>query len=215
MKRRFIFFALFCLTSLSAISQSNKSLGYYENAQSFVNTGRNDLALSELNKALQANPSDERSLFLRAYVYLITNSSDLALQDYTQILKINPSHEGALVNRSLILMQTESYELALSDLNRLTELRPKDPSAWFDLAYCYGLMGENEKAILNFDKSIALDGSNGQSYANRGFCKINLATNSGFTEADPKKVEQACADLFEAQALGDTTVQEMISRYCN
>ena len=186
----------------------------YQSAVNFFNQGNDEKAITLLNELIEKHPENTQALSMRAFIFLTLGEKQKALESYTAVLNADPSHLDALTNRALIYMENESYMAALSDLNKRIAETPKDWSAHFDKGYCLGLQGEHQEAIDSFTKSIELNDSHAGSYANRGFSKINLLTKDGLIRPAKSQCVDACRDLQRAQAMGDTTVVQMIELYC-
>jgi Flp pilus assembly protein TadD len=92
-------------------------------------TGRDDEALKDFDKALELLPSDEELLYSRA---------DL-------LKKI-----GILKGEKKII------ESAVRALNRTLEINPNHAKAWNSLAVCMKVLGKNETAQQYFDRSTEL-----------------------------------------------------------
>lgn len=199
---------------LSPKGYSQTTHGYYENSLSMFNSGNMPQALGEINKLLALEPKNQDGLYLRAFIYLNTDKKQKALNDYGKLLEINPYHEGALTNRALIYMELENYDAALVDLNKRVEMDNENWQALFDRAYCKGLIEDNAGAIADFKKVIELNPDYAAAYANLGFSKINALTSGGLIRPAPSQTRDACNDLHKAEAMGDTTVIEMIKIYC-
>jgi tetratricopeptide (TPR) repeat protein len=54
-------------------------------------------------------------------------------------------------------MRTAQYEIALNYLEKYLKLRPNDPSAMFQLAECYLLLGHKDSAILGYRRALLLN----------------------------------------------------------
>ena len=209
-----LLYLVFFLFLLSPKGNSQATHGYYENSLNMYNSGEVQQALGEINKLLSIEPSNQDGLYLRGYIYLNTGQKQKALNDYEKLLELNPFHEGALTNHALIHMELGNFDAALTDLNKRVEMNPENWQALFDRAYCKGLKGDNAGAIADFKKVIDLNPDYASAYANLGFSKINALTSGGMIRPAPSQTRDACSDLHKAEAMGDTTVAEMIRIYC-
>lgn len=209
-----LLYFIFFLIMLSPKGFSQSTHGYYENSLNMYNSGNLQQALGEVNKLLAIDPENQAGLYLRSFIYLNSDQKQKALLDYEKLLKINPFHEGALTNRALMNMELENYDAALIDLNKRVEMDANNWQALFDRAYCKGLKGDDAGAISDFKKVINLNPEYAAAYANLGFSKINALTHGGMIRPSPSETRNACTDLHKAEALGDTTVVEMIKIYC-
>ncbi|MDR1703019.1 MAG: tetratricopeptide repeat protein [Sporomusaceae bacterium] len=64
---------------------SNKQYAYYWRGVYYWHMGENSRALLDLNKALDLNPRDDKSLIIRANIYADINNKDLAALDFDKL----------------------------------------------------------------------------------------------------------------------------------
>lgn len=207
-----LFFSFFNLSLLNAQGALND--GHYKQSLAFFNNGNVDQAIAEVDLFLATHHNNVEGLMLRAFYYLQTKEPQKALNDYNKVLEIDDNNNDALTNRALIYMELGEYQNALTDINTRLANHPNDWSIYFDRGYCYGLNGDHKLAIKDFDKSISMNPEHAQSYANRGYSKINNLSSEGLIRPAPEQCEDACVDLRQALALGDSSVTKTIKLYC-
>lgn len=209
MLKKFLIFLLVVIHLPKSYAQEN-----YAHALDLYNNGQTTQALEELNRLLTHDTAHVDALHLRAFIHLQAGDKEKALNDYHRILAIAPTHDGALANRALLYMEQEKYDLALADIDQRLKINPENWLARFDRAYCKALNNDYDGAIEDFKEVIALNPDYAPAYANLGFTKINRLTQGGIVPPQSGQTQDACKDLEKARALGDTTVIQMITRYC-
>lgn len=201
---------LLCSTSVEA----QKPEGYYLNAVNLLNAGEPDQAYGELNKALALDSTHAQSRILRAFMLLQAGDKKGALADYSMALRSAPDDLGALTNRALIYMEMEKYEEAEKDLKRRLKNDPFNWMASYDLAYCYGLMGDYDRAIEGFDIAIERNPKFPESYMNRAFARYQKYSLMGMATPPEEVMLEVCEDFYRAESLDHEPAKEAIAKYC-
>ena len=125
---------------IEAIKYNSDNLEAYLNlGLAYYRQGKYEKAIAEYQEVIQRNKRDYRAYYNRGLAYLALNDYQLAITDY----------QTALVYSSDA--NTESKSLIYNDL-----------------ALAYIMLAEDESAILNFSKAIALNANNYDAYFNRG-----------------------------------------------
>ncbi len=193
---------------------AQKPEGYYLNAVNSLNAGNIDQAFGELNKALDLDSEHPQSRILRAYLFLQAGDKRAALDDYTAALRSAPTDLGALTNRALIYMEMEKYPEAEKDLKKRLKHDPYNWMAIYDLAYCYGLMQEHDKAIEGFTEVIKRKKDYPDAFLNRAYALYNKHSNAGLSEPAEDIIIELCADIERALELGHEDAERALEKYC-
>ncbi|OMP79631.1 tetratricopeptide repeat protein [[Flexibacter] sp. ATCC 35208] len=85
-----------------------------------------DLALSEFNKALQADPKDTAALDMTANTYIIQKDNVRALQVLDKALQTYPNNTRFLIKKSSVLADMGQYDEAAAIASQLLERNPGD-----------------------------------------------------------------------------------------
>lgn len=198
----------------SDFAHAQKPEGYYLNAVNSLNAGELDQAYGELNKALALDSTHAQSRILRAYMLLQAGDKKGALADYTMALRSAPDDLGALTNRALLYMEMEAFEKAEKDLKRRLKNDPFNWMASYDLAYCYGLMGDYDRAIEGFDIAIKRNPKFPESYMNRAFSRYQKYSVMGMATPPEEVMLEVCEDFYRAEELDHEPAKEAIAKYC-
>lgn len=75
---------------------------------------------------------------------------------------------------ALLLSRTDQHALALAAYTALLEQPQPYPLAYSNRGYTYNLLGEYERAVVDFDQAIALAASPAYAYSNRGLARLKL-----------------------------------------
>jgi tetratricopeptide (TPR) repeat protein len=76
------------------------------------------------------------------------------------VLAKNPADANALFYLGLARVGKQEYREAAESLARVTELQPDFSGAWLELGICHGKLGEAEKALAAYDRTLQLDPTN-------------------------------------------------------
>lgn len=116
-------------------------------------TGLVQQAIAAYQEALKANPEglDAKTGLGVAYVNG-TGSPMQGIQLLLEVVKQEPKNVKANMNLGLFSMRSGQFEKAVDRFKTVIELQP-GPEAWFYLASSYENMGENEQAVLAYQKA--------------------------------------------------------------
>jgi tetratricopeptide (TPR) repeat protein len=120
------------IRSCTALLQSGKLDGqprgqaavYGLRGRAFGNVGQYDLALADLDRAIELNPNSDENLFNRAVTLERKGKFDGALADLERVLKINPKSWLALYERGFIEFRKRDYAKAIVDFDSVLTLNP-------------------------------------------------------------------------------------------
>jgi tetratricopeptide (TPR) repeat protein len=119
-----------------------------------------DEAIGEFKKTIALNPKYPRAHYNLGLTYLLKDGT-LKLKEagaeFRTELSINPEEFLALYNLGLVCVVERTYEEGVRLLEKAAGLRPKNPGVFLFLGNAYHGVGQFEKAIECFRKSMALD----------------------------------------------------------
>lgn len=160
-------------------------------------------ALYYYGQALEMNDTFAAAFNNSGIAYEKLKNYDKALQNYEQAIAANPDFQEAYFNRANLWSLLGNYSNALTDLETIGEKYQRSPAFYFAKGLAYNGLKQDELAIEAFEKSIALDTLNAESY-------INLATIHFQRRNDEKaqlhiakalKLESGNADALNLNAL--------------
>jgi tetratricopeptide (TPR) repeat protein len=119
------------------------------------------------------------------------------------VLVKNPEDANALFFLGLSYAGKKMHREAIPPLTRVTELSPDFPGAWFELGVCHRQIGDADKALAFYEKSLELDPGN-----------TDGAYNAGLILFEQNRIDEALA-RFEKGLLSkpqDPELLEMTGR---
>ncbi len=201
-----------------AIADFNKALTLNANAAfayggrglaSFIN-GNIDDAMADYGKWVELDPKNAVPHYLRGEIYRNKGSFDQAIAEFNQSIILNQKYADAYLARGQAYSSIDDLDNAIADYSRAIELAPSAIAAYEGRALAYRAKGDIEqaaadydreglayqsradfdRAIIQFDKALAVDPEFAFSYNDRGLTYISKG------DAD-----RAIADFDKAIAL--------------
>jgi tetratricopeptide (TPR) repeat protein len=164
---------------------------YVNRSRIYLDRGKPDSALSDLNKCLSLNPELVQARINRGVAYAMKNEPDSALSDFNKAQQLDPENPDVLTNLGLLFYQRKQYPEAISNLQHFLKIKPTDADNTNLLGLCYFNQQQPDSALVEFNKAITLNPAQGAFYYNR-----SLAFNS------KKDKDNALSDALKAQQLG-------------
>jgi tetratricopeptide (TPR) repeat protein len=188
--------------------------------RAFSYNGLNDFnnAITDLDKAIELDPSDLASYTDRGKTKAYANDLDGAKKDFLLILTKDSTGgqaEAAFYYLGKIAYSEGQFERSIKYYDKLLALVPRDSEAYFNRATAKGMNMDVAGSIKDYDKAIEINPNYMEAYANRGVAKINMLTTKGNIQPTKEQTSDACADLKKAKQLGDKSVDDMIFIYCD
>lgn len=129
------------------IEKNPKSwLSYSNRGRDYALSGRDDLALADIEKSLAINPEDADALQIRGAIALKHRDFDRAIADMTRSVELYPGRGDYLRNRSLAFRNAGNMSRALADADRAIELAPEDYQGYINRASLYSMMHDYSSA---------------------------------------------------------------------
>lgn len=119
------------------------------------------LSMSTLDKRLEKNPNDVKTLHLRCEMHMKQRNYLAVIADATKAIELNPQNHIAYYCRALAYQYHDKrLDDALLDLNQSIALCDNYANAYFHRALIYGIKGDKERAFADFSKTLKLDPAN-------------------------------------------------------
>lgn len=109
------------------------------------------------SKAILADPDDFGHYTNRAFAYLDNGQSDLALKDIEKCIELEPERPGPKFNKAQIHFRTDKFKECIEDCDVLIAQHPDYFGGWETRGEAYLKLGEKEKALSDYNKSIEID----------------------------------------------------------
>lgn len=159
--------------------------------------GDYDRAIKDNDEAIRINPKNALAYNIRGNDYRERLDYERALQDYNAALDLDPDDEVVFANRCYALALAGRHELALKDCNEAIRLRPL--GNWYALGrrgLVYFLMGQNEKAIADYDAAMKINPNISTALYGRGLAKSRMGDVAA-GEADVARAKRLQANIAE------------------
>ncbi|MCA8924978.1 MAG: protein kinase [Planctomycetes bacterium] len=125
-------------------------------SQALSAAGRDEEALSVLDRGLRDTPQNLDLLFARSLTYSALGRGDEELADLNAILAYSPDATHALNNRMVALFAREDYLGSLADAERLVQLEPDSVEGWTQIGACQYALKEFAASRAAYARAIEL-----------------------------------------------------------
>lgn len=115
--------------SAAGAGDREASRGHYDRAMAAEDAGDRASALSELRRAVTADPSNAEALFKLAYLLDLSGEEEEALALYERCVEIAPAHLNALVNLAVLYEDRAEFGRAERVLRQVLETNPNHARA--------------------------------------------------------------------------------------
>ena len=141
----------------------------------YVENGKYDLALADLNRSLEINPTYQNSLELRGVTHNYLKQYALALVDLEKCKEIDPKNADLCVHISISMDALDRPTEALSYLNQAIDIDPNNTKALSNRGALYfNKLKDYQRALGDFNRAIEVDANFGMAYFNRANCYLVL-----------------------------------------
>ena len=191
----------------SAIELDSIEDNFYYRGDFYKEIGEYNKALLDYSKAIDLDPNDMRYLFARALVYDDLEENEKGISDLLRIIELDKDkayrkEKGSVYNNLAVHYgRLGKHDEELEYYTKEIDLDPEDYLAYRNRAYAYANnLNDNEKALIDFNKSIELD-SIGENFYYRGdFYK------------DIEQYDQALLDYSKAIDLDPNDMRYLFAR---
>lgn len=139
----------FTATRILALLANVDADTYVNRGMAYKNEGDLDQAIKDFTKALELGPTDTalaRILFQRGHTYFEKGDYDKAFKDFDQAIELDDFTIRALPT-----------EYNVKDHNKAIEVNPDDADAYVRRGAVYDLLGDDEKAIVDYRTALQID----------------------------------------------------------
>jgi protein O-GlcNAc transferase len=163
-------------------------------------TGRMQLAVDLINRALTVNPNDAAACNNCGLAQAALGLFTAAIESYNKAILLKPDYVEALNNRGIALASLGKFEAAVESYNQAIVLKPDYVDAYFNRGIVLMDLKSPDAAIDSYDHAIRLRPNFAKAYYNRGI-----------VQADTLKFAAAIASYDQAIAL----MPNHADAYCN
>lgn len=158
-------------------------------------------ALSDLDKAVEADPKDDLLFTNRAQIKEMNGDIFGALADHDKAISLAPKNSNNYTERGIYNLNQKYYGLALTDFNKAIELEPSSYTAYFYRSRIKFESNDLNAALKDIDQAILLDDKQNRLYNFRGTIYSAL-----------KQPKSALGDYSKAITLGPGDFYSYLSR---
>ena len=130
---------------------------YYNLGKCYGQAGNHDKALENLDKALEADSTDQELLFQRSETLYNMGRVDEALGILDGVLEDQPDNLEGYMRRAEMHRHTGKLEQSIEDYTTVLTFLPELTSAIMGRGRCYDLLGKKEMARKDFLEVVRLD----------------------------------------------------------
>lgn len=159
--------------SINAVPDS--CWGYLHRAVSYHNNNQFDLALNDLNQAIELDTNYGLAYGYRGELYasLAKIHQDSAFKDYEQALKLNSKNISVLSHRGNLNAMLGNFFQAIDDFTKAIKLRPHE-SLFYNRGVILLIQNHIKLAAEDFRKALAMNPKHTPSLINMGLILYEL-----------------------------------------
>ncbi len=158
-------------------------------ANIYIETGRHNEALNDLNSALSISPSSYIALYQRANTLYTLGQYKEASADYKRLQRLNPRSAEALVGLARIAVKENNLGTANELLDHAVQLDPNNSSYYVRRASVRKSMGLHRDAVDDLILAISIDSDNSRAlqglvdYGKTNYATVMAALSSAIQQA--------------------------------
>lgn len=115
-----------------------------------------NMALADLNRAIELKPNDGEFLINRGAMYAKLGDFDKSLASLNEGLKIKPDQISGYLNRSLIYNMRNEHENAIKDFDEYLKYDPYKANIIFERGVQKRKLNKYDESILDYNRAIEL-----------------------------------------------------------
>ena len=171
-----------------------------------MNEGANDRARALFEKTLVLDPNFPATLNNLGYLYARKRDFPKAIELLSRYTKLIPGEPNGEDSQAEILRQSGNFEGALQHYHAALKIDPKFFYSQYGLADTYSLMGAQSRARTEYEKAIAMAGTEADRLDYLLQSAASYVREGNYAEADKKfaavalRAHRAEHDLHEARA---------------
>lgn len=187
---------------------------YMLRAGIYNQTGKPDMALTDLNSAISLDPESYAAIYQRANTEFMLGNYGAARTDYTRLQRFNPRSPEALLGLARCAVKDNNLSAANDYLREAVEVYPNNPEIYVRRATVRRLMGDHNGAVDDLIQAISLNSKDPKAiemlveYGNTNYPAtiaglsnaINLAPENGLYRYLRASIAQAHFNYLSAMA---------------
>ena len=162
-------------------------------AEAHVAVGRDDEALTLLEKTRSAFPENTRVLALLGPLYARKGRIDAAVSTLEAAQSLGETSPDIGRNLAILYLRLGKSGEAIRQLERARETAPDSPAIWYSLGNAYFQTGAKVKAVDAFERALKLRGTWPEAAFNLGIAAQQIGQNDKAAEAFRRFLQDANA----------------------
>jgi len=176
MIRVYLIFLILIISSISILGQQND----FENGVKFYKNGEYKAAAENFEKAVKANPKDEKALTFLALSLLKNGKLKDAEKALGKSLALNANQTDARKALAYVYLLRGKLDSAITQTKALIQSNLQDAEVYYILGWANLRLGKNSEALENGQLAVDLNPNFAQAYLLRAFGMMN----SGFDKEE-------------------------------
>ncbi len=140
---------------------------YLQRGTAYYEIGDLEHVITDLDLVILHAPDTPAAHYWRGRTYLDMGKTDLALEDIDEAIELDPNEPANPLLRGVIHLRREEYDAALEDAARAIELGFEE-IGYHNRAIVFTKMGNDQAAIDDWTRVVALNPDNAIAYCQRG-----------------------------------------------
>ncbi len=162
-------------------------VAYNNRALTYSDAGNYDMAMKDLDRALELKPDDFEALTNRGNVYFRTGKYRQALDDFMSALRANPVFPNAWNGKGAAYFSLGQFDSALAAFEGALAEKPDYVEVYLNRANVLSVQKRFEEAVKSYDVYLGYNPSDGKALYWRGLARSKLGNVDGaiddFTDA--------------------------------
>lgn len=171
-------FSLLVQAQLSIKEKRQKDLLYNEGVEHILNMNYSG-AVSSFSESLEIDMSNASAWLNRGRAYAAIGDIETAIADFNQAIYYDSSLAEAYFYKGYFLFNIEPYTITRDLLQSALNLGYEQPELFYYLGLTNLLEGDDDKALINFNKAIAMKDDYSLAYHDRAGIKKKLGDYNG------------------------------------
>ena len=148
--------------------------------------GQTDKALADYEKAIDLDPSYDKTYNNRAVILDKKGQLDKALVDYDKAIALNPYYDKAYLGIGIIYSKAGLFDKAIIYIDKSVAVNHNYAEAYGSRGLVYAFMNKYDRALEDFNRALELDPGLSVTYFNRGYIYQKMGSQD-FAIADFQK----------------------------
>ncbi len=129
---------------------------YYERSLDQYTKGKLDLALDDMDAAIEHAPRNAELFAARGLMLLQAGWTAEAEADFAHALKLDPTQWIAHYGRGMRAFQERDFRQAIDHFSRAQQIAPERPEIYYHRAVAFYELDDHKQAILDMEVAVSL-----------------------------------------------------------